>query len=384
MDLSGYSFLNNTPVQLGTNTTDPNKLAIAGTTTSALSSPLPGVNVNLGSTLGLQSPVPINQAPVPTSTPSSPTPTNNNQGLIDKYKASGWNDMAAILGDIAAGGGSKFNTSSVNYDDIYNPALGVLNDQSNILRNQEYPSQLSDLEAATAKQKADLQAGIKKSYESLDDQSTQNDKNKESALNEAVRYYNALQQRSRAQWGTGSSPGQALSDIGNQEFQRNQARITESWQSSSNSLIKYRRDVADFALKKDQEIDSEKTRQQTQLKIALDKALNEIASQRAGIEGQKASQKVNDRLALIQQATSFAQSIQAQALQAKQQLILYKAQEDGKIQEALTALTNNVPTVQQILYNQQPNTYNTNTTKPVTNLTRKVEDPLDQLLNPFS
>jgi hypothetical protein len=47
----------------------------------------------------------------PPSKPPSQSP-NNNSSLIDRYRQSGWSDMNAILKDIEAGGGSKFNTPS--------------------------------------------------------------------------------------------------------------------------------------------------------------------------------------------------------------------------------------------------------------------------------
>lgn len=52
-----------------------------------------------------------------------------------------------------------------------------------------------------------------------------------SALQEAVRYYNALQQKKNVMYGANSMVGQAMTDIGNQEFLRQQGNInTQSLQ----------------------------------------------------------------------------------------------------------------------------------------------------------
>lgn len=312
----------------GNNKTNPNQLSNAGTAQyPTFQKPIQGVNVPLGSTAGLTQPVPTSPSRNPVPAPQPQQSNNNNQGsLIDKYRASGWNDINAILADIAAGGGSKYQNSGgggVNLDEVFNPLFKSLEGQEGIA-NSQYSDALNQIAQ-------EQQLGINRLNTQKTDQETDfaNDQTtfeqqKDSAMREAVRYVNALKQQGAARFGGLNSAGMAVNDITNQEFLRNQGKIQQSFSDQmlklSDNRAKFNRYMTDAFDQFNLQVETKKKEAQAE----LNSRLAQIRNTKYSLESQKAQAQIGE----IQKHQANIDAINNQVVAAKIQLALWSYQAD--------------------------------------------------------
>lgn len=326
----------------GNNKTNPNQLSNAGVAQyPTFQKPIQGVNVPLGSTAGLKAPVPTSPSrnSVPAPTPQPQQSSNNNGSLIDKYRASGWNDINAILADIAAGGGSKYNNSGgggVNLDEVFNPLFKSLEGQEGIA-NSQYSDALNQIAS-------EQQLGINRLNTQKTDQETDfaNDQTtfeqqRESAMREAVRYVNALKQQGAARFGGLSSAGMAVNDITNQEFLRNQGKIQQSFSDQimklSDNRAKFNRYMTDAFDQFNLQVETKKKEAQAE----LNSRLAQIRNTKYSLESQKAQAQIGE----IQKHQANIDAINNQVVAAKIQLALWSYQADQMQKEQYSNLINN-------------------------------------------
>lgn len=138
----------------------------------------------------------------------------------------------------------------------------------------------------------------------------------DTALQQAIRAYNALQQQNRAQYGFGSSAGQAIGELAQQEFFRQQGDIQGKQAEGGLQFEQERGRIKTYVTQKIDDLNQYKREALSQLKQNLQNSLNDIAARRYDLE----SNKTKDKMAVLQNAVSLAQGISAQDLQFRQQI----------------------------------------------------------------
>lgn len=138
----------------------------------------------------------------------------------------------------------------------------------------------------------------------------------QSALSEAIRSYNALKQQATARFGGASSAGQAVGELANQEFLRQQGQTQQAGvEGSAKFGVEYGK-IKSYVQQKKDDLDQFKKEALTQLRDNLNKGLNEIRLRKADVE----ANKTRDRLALLQSTIEQARNMALQDQQFRQQL----------------------------------------------------------------
>lgn len=251
--------------------------------------------------------------------------SNPNADLISKYKAAGWNDEAAIKADIAAGGGNKFDNAGdggINLDEIYNPQFSALADAQRSLEagkaeDETYVGNQYTTGVNKVKAEEQDQLGVL----GKDQETFQN--SVKSALAEAVRYYNALQQQARARFGGNSSAGMAVGDLGQQEFLRNQGKINEQEIQGLNKFQQEKNRLATYVKGKLDDLDLFKQDAMRQINQNFRSGLAQLNTQKGMLEGEKAKAKI----ALLQDTQAKVDSIKLADTQFRQGLAQFSLQQ---------------------------------------------------------
>lgn len=138
----------------------------------------------------------------------------------------------------------------------------------------------------------------------------------QSALSEAIRSYNALKQQATARFGGASSAGQAVGELANQEFLRQQGQTQQAGvEGSAKFGVEYGK-IKSYVQQKKDDLDQFKKEALAQLRDNLNKGLNEIRLRKADVE----ANKTKDRLALLQSTIEQARNMSLQDQQFRQQL----------------------------------------------------------------
>jgi len=152
-------------------------------------------------------------------------------------------------------------------------------------------------------------------------QATQTEENKfnqtlQGALAEAIRSYNALKQQVTARFGGASSAGQAVGELANQEFLRQQGQTQQAGvEGSAKFGVEYGK-IKSYVQQKKDDLDQFKKEALAQLRDNLNKGLNEIRLRKADVE----ANKTRDRLALLQSTIEQARNMALQDQQFRQKL----------------------------------------------------------------
>ncbi len=227
-------------------------------------------------------------------------------------------------GEVIVGGSSTNPFNSVGVTD-YNSQINaeidraanalndVLNKQEEYLKGEDYNSGVEDINRNIQQATDNLAARKRESdIQSASDEDLLG-KSYSTAQGDAVRSYNALQQRARALFGRGSSAGQAGTEIAQEAYYKQQGGIGEAF-INQEGMIRAR--AAQVAREYDdnlKELDNQKTSFMAALKKNLSDKLMEIASQRGQIEANKSAQ----RLAVLQAAQNQVAQLKAYDTQMK-------------------------------------------------------------------
>lgn len=106
-------------------------------------------------------------------------------------------------------------------------------------------------------------------------------KNMESAYSQAVRAYNALQQQGNARFGRGNSAGQAVNDLANQEFYRQQGELQTTNQGELGNIQKDYRRFLSFVTGEEQRLETEKRAQEEKERQVYSQQVSQISNNRA-------------------------------------------------------------------------------------------------------
>lgn len=221
------------------------------------------------------------------------------------------------------GGGGE---PSINLDEIYNPIFDAYNQTEGAL-SQGRDAELGNLTSTEANESAKYN----KEKGQLLDQNQQNQTTFEdsvkSALAEAVRYYNALQQRRGAMFGAFSSAGQALADIGNQEVARQTGNIKNQETKQLAVFANDRTKIGDYIQGKFDELGNWKKDAEAKIRSNFTAQLASLNQQRAATQAQKAQQKI----AIVQDAIAQARALEQADQQFRAGLAQYTIDSMAKI-----------------------------------------------------
>lgn len=229
----------------------------------------------------------------------------------------GWFWDAADGWKRSGGGSSTAGPSQAEIDAAFSPLFSAFNQAESAVRGN-YQTDV---------------AGVDKRYQTYDKQyedersrlrgeaeDKQSDFNQtlRSALDEAVRAYNALDQQRIARFGGGSSAGQAVGELARQEFFRQQGNVQQEGVRGEREFAKEFANIGQFIAQKKSELDLWKEEALGELKKNLNTQLANIQSQR----GQAESAKAQARLSIIQDSINRARAIQDQDTQFRQNLAI--------------------------------------------------------------
>ncbi len=148
-----------------------------------------------------------------------------------------------------------------------------------------------------------------------------------SALNEAFRAYNALNQQRTARYGRGGSAGMATGELAQQEFLRQQGQIGQKGVEGNQQFELQKGNIMTFVAQKKKELELWKNDAVVKIKDTLGQTLNQINSQKGTIEANKTIAKMNalqgvrDQLVSIQNADrQFQQQLGVAAISKMQEL----------------------------------------------------------------
>lgn len=253
---------------------------------------------------------------------------------------------------------------------IYNPIFSNLDAQQKALEAEKLKdlgmldqSQV-DAETAVAKQREANKAEYQVSQDTLA-------KQKESALSEAIRNYNALRQQSMARFGASSSAGLATNELAGQEFYRQQGNTQEAAIAELGKLLRQNTQANLFFDGEEARIRREAAAQKSEVVKQYTNALMDIETNRSLARSEQAArklaerQKYNDALTTINNqmaANRLAletwkeqQSyLNSQAINKAQEDYTYSLREGLFPNEQTTALGPTTNTSQQYAYNFNP------------------------------
>lgn len=280
----------------------------------------------------------MSQEVMSTGTPGGPSyadnppPTNNNnassggsggggQNLKDPYTrpaGEGW-FWDASDGWKQAGGGSGGSNgpSQAEIDAVFDPLFSSLNNAESTVRSgyntdvqgvdsrygnyrTQFDNEATQLKADATDKQGDFQATLK------------------SALSDAMRAYKALQQQRVSRFGGGSSAGDAVGELSNQEYLRQQGEVGKEGVRGEREFSKEFNNIGMFVAQKKAELDTWKEETLETLTKNLNAQLADIQMQR----GQTESAKANARISIIQDSINRARAVQDQDTSFRQNLAI--------------------------------------------------------------
>lgn len=201
--------------------------------------------------------------------------------------------------------------------DAYAPALaaldqamGVVNEGANSQTdsiNRNYDSsfanantELDTLNRQTGQRQSDFNQTLKSAYD------------------QAIRAYNALQQKAQAKYGGGSSAGAAYGELANQEFYRQQGNVQSEGVKGEREFANEFSNISNYIAQKKTDLDNWKKDAIGQIQQNLKQSLLDISMRRGDIE----ANKTKDKIAALNSAVQNVQNLQNANTQFLQQLAL--------------------------------------------------------------
>lgn len=286
---------------------------------------------------------------IPTSTPS--IPSNNVGSSSTNYLQGGWYPVGAggkamqfwngsfydspQQGNNSSSSDTSYQAPSIDFDSLYAPQFQALDAAANTA-NENFGLASQDVERSKQSQLNDVQTEQDKAQAYFNDATDRANRNKTSAYNDAVRYFNALAQQSTSRFGRGSSAGQAVGEIANQEFVRNQGNIEQSYADIQKELEGKWQDAVKTYSSTRMKIDEWAATQISSLKQNLNTQLVQIQMSRAQTE----SDKTAKRLEVLDRARQEMNAINLQKSQQADALKTWITQQQFLIQNQLVPIYN--------------------------------------------
>lgn len=229
----------------------------------------------------------------------------------------GWFWDAADGWKRSGGGSGTAGPSQADIDAAFSPLFGAFNQAESTVRgNYDTDVQGVGRRYQNYNERYDTE-GKNLTTDAKDRQSDFNQTLK-SALEDAVRAFNALDQQRIARFGGGSSAGQAVGELARQEFFRQQGNVQQEGVRGEREFNKEFANINQFIAQKKADLDLWKEDALSELKKNLNTQLANIQSQR----GEAESAKAQARLGVIQDSINRARAIEDQDRNFRQQLAI--------------------------------------------------------------
>lgn len=184
--------------------------------------------------------------------------------------------------------------SDEELNSIYNPIFSNLDQQQNVLESEKMKDlgmldqAQADAETALTKQRDANKTEFQASQDTLA-------KQKDSALSEAIRNYNALRQQSMSRFGSSSSAGLATNELANQEFIRQSGNTEQAAMAEIGKLVRQNTQANLFFDEEEARVRREAAAQKTEVSKQYTQALLAIETNRAMAQSEKAARKLAEK-----------------------------------------------------------------------------------------
>lgn len=288
----GSDIIPNTP-KPGQPTNDPTLNSIFSNPSYGDVKGASSINVSNQGFIGPQKPIGPTQ---PTNQQQQQSPGGGTGGEPDFQAGnrtySSMDDYNAAMSEANRYGFANPDQMQAYIDQVYGSAYGTLNQARNDL-NTGFNEDVSLLGQNVQRQK-DQAAQEEQNY--MQDYGTKQNafnKNIESGLEQAVRAFNALQQKARARFGLGTGAGQAFGELANQEFLRQQGNLLDQKATGALEFQKEMDRAKQFVAQKVSDLDFYRLQAENELKKNLRAGLLAIDQQRGTLDSSKAMDKLN-------------------------------------------------------------------------------------------
>lgn len=252
-----------------------------------------------------------------TTDTKTPAPTNNNGGNTggssgpDLSNPAKQTDYARSLGFSSWQEYQDYqnqqqqNSLMSQISELYAPALQRANEAYGRVR-QGYDEDVTNLKNRVAQSLADYNTQGDELLTSTDREQSQFNKTLESALNQAVRAYNALSQRANVFYGGSTGTGQAMNELAAREYYRQQGNVQGKQAEGDLQFSDERGRIKTYIDSKVKDLDLYKQEALTSLEQNLRDQIAAIDSRKDEIE----ANKTRDKMGVLQSAMQRTQAIQ--------------------------------------------------------------------------
>lgn len=252
--------------------------------------------------------------------------------LRSSGKYAGWDEAAAWEDFKATGGGNQGGGGGVDdimrqIEDIYNSGMGYVNSA----RESAEKSAKGIKDNVVAEVGQQIDRTKTQGEELLGDVDVDADRFKKvlaTALEEAVRSYNALKQQGIGRFGGGSSAGQAVGELAQREFFREQGKVNEKSAEGDMEFAREKGKIRTYVQNKIDDFEMYKTKALTEIE-------NNLRSELARIDGVKydlESNRARDKMGILQDSVNRARQVQEQDYNVKLQLATATIEQMQKVQ----------------------------------------------------
>jgi hypothetical protein len=248
--------------------------------------------------------VPQATTPHPTAAPSggsgsgpAPAPTNSNPHINPATGAWDDNYYAAQMAGQNSNEGSQIS-------DAYQPYKDELNNMYNATQANENIDE-TNLQNSIKNQSGQFDTQGQNLTQDTQGQESKFNQTIQSALSDAVRAYNALRQQGQARFGGSSSAGQAVGELAQQEYFKQQGNVQQNQTQGALDFGKEYTRINQYVQQKKDDLEQFKNEALQQLRSNLSDKLQEINMRKADVE----ANKTKDRLAALQSTVDQARQI---------------------------------------------------------------------------
>ena len=226
--------------------------------------------------------------------------------------------------------------SDEELNSYFNPLQDSLNQQEAALGTQRTAD-----EGLINQQQTDLLGSLSKAKTSNEEYQQQQlnrlEQQKQASNDEQVRAYNAMQQRGQSRFGRGSSAGQAVGEIAQQEYFKQQGQLGQTYANQTQEAQTKWKQWIDWSLDEELRIKRESQGKLNDISKMYTQALLQINQNRNMIQSEKAQRKMEARMAV----ETMRANLNNQMIQQENALKMYGQQLQMQIAAELQANNQN-------------------------------------------
>lgn len=224
------------------------------------------------------------------------------------------------------GGDNNQGDLSKQISDLYAPALQAADEQAGVVRSG-YEGDVKNLQNRVAQALSQYNTQGEQLLQDTDTEQSSFNKVIESALNQAVRAYNALNQRANVFYGGATGTGRAMNELAQREYYRQQGQIGSKQAEGTQQFSQERGRIRQYIDSKVKDLDLYKQEALDSLKQNLDAQIASINARKGEIE----ANKTRDKISVLQDAINRTRAIQDQDKTFRQNLALAGVQQMQEI-----------------------------------------------------